>query len=237
MVPGFAVAAKEPHRPSDLDLFITYNNVNFFLKGMPPTAIEPKDWPDLLSIAREFTTSGWHSARKPANPRFALLRLWSAPHYYPLMMMLPMRQNVAFIDPVGRAWEWKFIPKDMPMSEWSLHNSTMLRLGFLREQLMGLGAETGFQTPQGSRPKPWRESKFGARDKFSHGRCEMDERVVHRGDLVLVMGDGEEDLLRWCTAVTFALQTKPWLREVDLWKSFVNVGLEELEGLNEFWLD
>ena len=118
------------------------------------------------------------------------------------------------------------------MSEWSLHNSTMLRLGFLREQLMGLGAGTGFQTPQGSRPKPWRESKFGAGDKFSHGRCEMDERVVHRGDLVLVMGDGEEDLLRWCTAVTFALQTKPWLREVDLWKSFVNVGLEELEGLN-----
>ncbi|KAM7198530.1 hypothetical protein V8F33_005036 [Rhypophila sp. PSN 637] len=65
----------------------------------------------------------------------------------------------------------------------------------------------------------------------------MDDRVVHRGDLVLVMGEGEEDLLKWRMAVIFALQTKPWLREVDLWKSFVNIGLDELEGLNEYWLD
>ncbi|KAK4043839.1 hypothetical protein C8A01DRAFT_43217 [Parachaetomium inaequale] len=54
---------------------------------------------------------------------------------------------------------------------------------------------------------------------------------------IMVMGEDEKDLLRWCTVVTFALQTKPWLREVDLWKSFVNVGLEFLEGLDEFWLD
>lgn len=25
--------------------------------------------------------------------------------------------------------------------------------------------------------------------------------------------------------VTFAVQTKPWLREIDLWKSYVNVDL------------
>lgn len=233
--PGFSIAAPEPHRADNkLDLFITYSNVDLYRRGMPPSAISYQDWPDLLPIAREFAST--RPKGSPTEARFALLRLWSAPHYYPLMMMVPMRQNVAFIDSVGRAWEWKFIPKDMPFSEWSLHNSTMLRLGFLREQLMGLGCGTGFETPI-NRPRPWRESKFSAGDKFSHGRCEMDERVVHRGDLVLVMGEGEEDLLKWCMAVTFALQTKPWLREVDLWKSFVNVSLEEVEGLDSFWLD
>ncbi|KAK4213764.1 hypothetical protein QBC37DRAFT_440623 [Rhypophila decipiens] len=234
VVPGFAVANTEPQRPGKLDLFITYSNVNTFVKGMPPNFIQYKDWPDLRAAARKFSTSKQFSADKP--PRFALLRLWSAPYYYPLMMMLGMRQHVSFIDPVGRAWEWKFIPKDMPMSEWSLHNTTMLRLGFLREQLMGLGCGTGFVTPI-NRPKPWQEGKFAAGDKWAHGKSEMDDRVVHRGDLVLVMGEGEEDLLKWCMAVTFALQTKPWLREVDLWKSFVNIGLDELEGLDEYWLD
>ncbi|KAM7183928.1 hypothetical protein V8F20_012427 [Naviculisporaceae sp. PSN 640] len=228
VVPGFAVANTEPHRPEKLDLFINYSNVNFFLKGMPPQAIEYKDWPDLLATARRFVSSRQFPLDKP--PRFALLRLWSAPHYYPLMMMVPMRQHVSFIDPVGRAWEFKFIPKDMPRSEWSLHNSTMLRLGFLREQL------GGFQAPM-NRPKLYKEGKFGAAEKWAHGTSELDERVAHRGDLVLVMGEGEEDLLKWCVAVTFALQTKPWLREVDLWKSFVNVGLPELEALNEYWLD
>ncbi|KAM7215461.1 hypothetical protein V8F06_009127 [Rhypophila decipiens] len=234
VVPGFAVANTEPQRPGKLDLFITYSNVNTFVKGMPPNFIQYKDWPDLRAAARKFSTSKQFSADKP--PRFALLRLWSAPYYYPLVMMLGMRQHVSFIDPVGRAWEWKFIPKDMPMSEWSLHNTTMLRLGFLREQLMGLGCGTGFVTPI-NRPKPWQEGKFAAGDKWAHGKSEMDDRVVHRGDLVLVMGEGEEDLLKWCMTVTFALQTKPWLREVDLWKSFVNIGLDELEGLNEYWLD
>jgi hypothetical protein len=39
-----------------------------------------------------------------------------------------------------------------------------------------------------------------------------------------------------CVAVMFALQTKPWFRQVDLWKSFVNVDLELLEGLDRFHL-
>lgn len=211
VVPGFAVANTEPHRPEKLDLFITYSNVNFFRKGMPPQAIDYKDSPDLLATARKFVNSRQFSPDKP--PRFALLRLWSAPHYYPLMMMVPMRQHVSFIDPVDRAWEFKFIPKDMPISEWSLHNSTMLRLGFLRDQLMGLGCGTGFQTPM-NRPKLYKDGKFGAGDERAHRKSELDERVVHRGDLVLVMGEGEEDLLKWCVAVTFALQTKPWLRRL-----------------------
>ncbi|KAK3315429.1 hypothetical protein B0H66DRAFT_606313 [Apodospora peruviana] len=95
------------------------------------------------------------------------------------------------------------------------HNSTMLRLGYLREKMMGLGM--GFQTTQAiKRGKTWQEGKYGAQDKFAHGKYESDDHVPHRGDSVLVMGKDEEELLKWCTAVTYALQTKPWLRELDL---------------------
>jgi hypothetical protein len=152
------------------------------------------------------------------------------------MMMLNSRGGHSFLDPAGRSWDWKFIPKDAPVSEWSIHNMVMLRLGYLREQIMGLGYD--FETPRDrARGRVWADPKFGGQDKFSHGWCELDERVLHRTDAVLVMGTDEKDLLKWCTAVTFALQTKPWLREVDLWKSFVNVDLEFLEGLDPFWLE
>ncbi|KAL6355080.1 hypothetical protein LRP88_11557 [Fusarium phalaenopsidis] len=34
-----------------------------------------------------------------------------------------------------------------------------------------------------------------------------------------------------------AIQTKPWLREIDLWKSFTNTDLEFLQGPDPYWLD
>lgn len=79
---------------------------------------------------------------------------------------------------------------------------------------------------------------FSSRDKWAHGRCELDDRVAQRGDLVIMMGEDEEGLLKGCTVMTFALQTKPWATEVDLRKSFVNVDLEfPRVGLDELWLD
>ncbi|KAK4148517.1 hypothetical protein C8A00DRAFT_19662 [Chaetomidium leptoderma] len=234
LVPGNATASTEPHRPGQLDLFIKFSNAGKFWEGVPPTFVDYKDWPQLLPAARAFASKCKASNNKTA--RFSLLRLWSAPHFYPLMMMLPRRPSASFIDPVGRVWEWKFIPKDMALSEWSIHNTIMLRLGYLREQMMGLGL--GFQTPADkARGRLFADVLYSGQDKWRHGQCDLDERVVQRGDLIMVMGEDEKDLLRWCTVVTFALQTKPWLREVDLWKSFVNVDLEFLEGLDEFWLD
>ena len=91
------------------------------------------------------------------------------------------------------------MPKDLPGSEMSTHNTTAMRLDMFKKQ-------------------------FG-------------DRVVHRGDLILVMGRDAADLLKYATAVTFVLQTKPWLREVDLHKSFINVGLDLLEELDPYWLD
>jgi len=188
-----ATAKAEPHRPDKLDLFINYEDRHGnFPMQYPPSFVAPDKWIQLLPLIQKF-------ADRHPNARFALLRLWSAPHYYPLMVGLHNRQCTSFLDSCGRSWEWKFVPKDMPGSEYSVHHTTGKRLQLL------LG-------------------KFG-------------DRVVSRGDLILVMGEDAEDLLKHCTAVTFAIQTKPWLREVDLWKSFINVGIDFFQDLDPFYLE
>lgn len=65
----------------------------------------------------------------------------------------------------------------------------------------------------------------------------LGEKVVVRRDAFLVMGRDEEELLVLAAAVVFAVQTEPWRLEVDLWRSFVNVGVEVLEGLDAGWLE
>ncbi|KAK3339984.1 hypothetical protein B0T25DRAFT_618719 [Lasiosphaeria hispida] len=84
--PGFAIASTEPHRPRKLGLFIKYSNVKDVHGRHAPGYLKPEDWPDLLSAARKY------AAGRSKPPRFALLRLWSALHYYPMTMMLPMRR-------------------------------------------------------------------------------------------------------------------------------------------------
>ncbi|KAH6603838.1 mfs allantoate [Trichoderma cornu-damae] len=188
-----ATGMVEPHRPNERDLFICYEDrYNNFPVEFPPFFSGPDQWPRLLPLAQTFA-SRHHGAR------FALLRLWSAPHFYPLMVGLQNRQGNSFLDSVGRPWEWKFVPKDMPGSEFSIHHTVGRRLELLKKQ-------------------------FG-------------DRVVSRGDLILVMGKDVADLLKYCTAVTFSIQTKPWLREVDLWKSFINVELDVLQELDPLWLE
>ncbi|CVL02188.1 uncharacterized protein FMAN_08270 [Fusarium mangiferae] len=193
VVLGIATANTEPHRPNKLDLFINYQDqYGNFPMTYPPTFVDPSKWPQVIPTARSFS-------QKHPTARFALLRLWSAPHYYPFMVGIFNRRNTSFLDSRGRSWEWKFVPKDMPGSEFSAHQTTGKRLDVMKD-------------------------KFG-------------DRVVHRADLILVMGVDEDDLLRYCTAVAFAMQTKPWLREIDLWKSFINVDFEFLLDLDAFWMD
>ena len=115
------------------------------------------------------------------------------------MVGLQNRQGTSFLDSAGRSWEWKFVPKDMPGSEFSAHHTTQRRLALLQRQFEG--------------------------------------HVMSRGDLILVMGKDADELLKYCTAVTFAIQTKPWLREIDLWKSFINVDLDFLQGLDRYYLE
>ncbi|KAI1347590.1 hypothetical protein F5Y01DRAFT_240286 [Xylaria sp. FL0043] len=192
--PGFAIASTESHRPDKMDLFIDYadrQKATHYPKTWPGL-VQPDEFPMLLPIARDF-------AAKNQEARFAILRLWSAPHFYPAMLGDSNRMGSAFLDSAARSWQWHFIPKDMPVSEWSMYNNLKLRLDLFEEQL--------------------------------------GDRVVHRDDVVLVMGTDQLDLLRYATAVTFAIQTKPWFREFDLWKSFINVDIEFLEGLDPYWLN
>lgn len=100
--PGQAIAATEPDRDPDLyfDFRVLENDITF------PSSVEqnPPTKEKLILKAQSY-------AKDHPNARFALLRLWSAPHFYPLMLGLDRRSMISFSDIVGRAWEWKFIPK------------------------------------------------------------------------------------------------------------------------------
>lgn len=200
-------AAEEPHRPGKLDMFVKFDALGSGMLNFPPNYVAKKDWPLHLPPVRAFAAS--HS-----RARFAMLRLWSAPHFYPLMIGYWNRPNFTLIDSQRRSWEWKFIPKDMDGVEWSSHMTTMTRLELVFE----------------------RAKKF-AKTAAERKMAGLRKKVIYRGDGIMVMSEDEADLLRSFTAVTFALQTKPWLREVDLWKSFINVVLAFLEGLDPIWVD
>ena len=188
-VPGRAMAIKGPNgkREFYVDLRIITDDIHF-----PPEIQQPPSKEHLFLTARKFS-------KDYTGARFAALRLWSAPHFYPLMVGLDKRQITSFTDALGRAWEWNFVPKDMPYSETSIHHTASQRI----------------------RP-------------FQHL---LGSRVVVRRDLFLVMGIDEEDLLKFTTAVIFAIQTEPWRLEVDLWRSFINVDMDFLESLHPEWLD
>lgn len=200
--PGLAFAAEEPHRPGKLDFFVRFERPPNNPVRHPPEWAPMEDWPDLLASARAFARG------KPAGgARFSLLRLWSAPHFYPLMVGYWNRHHVVFMDSCGRSWEFKFVPKDLEGSELSAMHATSSRVKLVVERArMRSGVDLG-------------------------------RHFVSRGDAILVMAESEEELLRLSTMATFAMQTKPWLREVDLWRSFVNVELDFLEGLDPAWLD
>lgn len=103
--PGQAISATEIDRDSDLffDFRVIEGSITF------PSEIDknPPTKEQLLITARAF-------AKSQPNARFALLRLWSAPHFYPLMIGPDKRDMTSFSDAIGRAWEWKFIPKVDP---------------------------------------------------------------------------------------------------------------------------
>ena len=117
--PGRAMAAKEPGRDSRdfyIDLRILVDDMQ-----MQPYLELPPSLDYFLITARKF-------AKQHENARFAVLRLWSAPHFYPLMVGLGNRVNTQFADGLGRAWEFCFVPKDMPGSEYSIHHASCLRI-------------------------------------------------------------------------------------------------------------
>ncbi|KAF9737169.1 hypothetical protein PMIN06_012378 [Paraphaeosphaeria minitans] len=125
---GYAIAAAEPGRPHDLYIDWRMNMPQAQVLGhlADPT---PFDRAHLLDKARAFKGRNPHAC-------FSALRMWSAPHFYPLMLGVDSRKMVAFVDDRQRLWEFKFIPKDMPYSEWSVHHQLSLRLKPYRRMLV-----------------------------------------------------------------------------------------------------
>lgn len=117
---GIATANAEPDRPMDLyiDYRISIPLARVVSHLRDPT---PLDRTYILTKARRFRD-------QQPNARFSALRMWSAPHFYPLMLGIDKRPMCSFLDDRGRAWEFKFIPKDMPYSEWSVHQQLSLRI-------------------------------------------------------------------------------------------------------------
>ncbi|KAF1830577.1 hypothetical protein BDW02DRAFT_558680 [Decorospora gaudefroyi] len=117
---GVAVAAAEPNRP--LDLYFDYRGIGTEIKALSHlTDPRPFDRDYIVRTASRFQA-------EHASAKFSVLRLWSSPHFYPLMHAWDKRHVCTFTDDRGRCWEFKFIPKDMPFSEWSVHQQLKLRL-------------------------------------------------------------------------------------------------------------
>ena len=74
-------------------------------------------------------------AHKAPQAKFALLRMWSAPHFYPFMFAYDNRDVSSFRDGINRVWEWKFMCKDLPLSEQRVHLNMVKRLEPLQDRL------------------------------------------------------------------------------------------------------
>ncbi|KAH8724247.1 hypothetical protein GQ44DRAFT_773185 [Phaeosphaeriaceae sp. PMI808] len=103
----------EPGRP--MDLYIGYR-IGMPLPNVTANLVDP------TPFNRDFIIQKAHKSKeKHASAKFAVLRLWSAPHFYPITMELKETPLWSFFDDRGRCWEFKFVPKDMPHSEWKVH--------------------------------------------------------------------------------------------------------------------
>ncbi|KAG9189328.1 hypothetical protein G6011_06196 [Alternaria panax] len=116
-VSGVVTAAAEPGRSLDLYIDCRHQNRSTKMIGemVDPT---PLDRDYIIKTIKQFRA-------QHAWARFSALRMWTAPHFYPMNA----REGDRFLDDRGRLWEWKYIPKDMPMSEWSVHKSMTVILG------------------------------------------------------------------------------------------------------------
>lgn len=124
---GMATAGAEPGR--GLDLYIDYRGKMPHIKAIQDlTDPTPLDRDYLIDKASKFL-------EKHPTACFSALRMWSAPHFYPLMLGVDKRKLVSFLDDRERNWEFKFIPKDMPFSEWSAQQQLTLRIDPYRDVL------------------------------------------------------------------------------------------------------
>ncbi|KAK8900699.1 hypothetical protein QC760_010687 [Botrytis cinerea] len=121
-----AFQGTEPHRPFKPDLFIDWRTVIPDLET-PSWMEDPFKVPPLLDTAQKFSTSN-------PNAKFAILRLWSVPYFYPLTVGYDKRDNFTFYDLTGRTFTWLFVPKDLPNAEFSMHVNCKNRIEPFKKQ-------------------------------------------------------------------------------------------------------
>lgn len=88
---------------------------------MLPSVTDPHLVPSFKTTASLF-------ARTHPTARFSILTLWSAPYFYPLLLGQNNCDPTSFRDLVGRTYNFMFVPKCMPFSEWSIHRTASLRV-------------------------------------------------------------------------------------------------------------
>jgi hypothetical protein len=88
---------------------------------------------DLLQLARKY-----HDDNGKPGSRFALLWIWSDALFWPLMLGWDNRARTSFTDVLGRVWEFNFVNKDMPGSEWSMQRSVELRFNEFEKQFRSI---------------------------------------------------------------------------------------------------
>jgi len=113
------MAGKDPGSDR-YDLFIDHRQQIQTIR-MAPIMEDPATVPAFKPTARAFSL-------KYPKARFAILKIWSAPHFYPLMIGADNHDPTSFRDLVGRHFEWMFVPKDMPCSEYSIHFAVKNRI-------------------------------------------------------------------------------------------------------------
>ena len=77
----------------------------------------------------------------------------------------------------------------------------------------------------------------GRLERFRAGGQLPRDKVVVNRDIILISGDNQEDLEKWMLGTVFGIQGNPWRLEIDCWRSFIDVELGFLEGLDKEWLD
>nr|ATA58189.1 mfs allantoate [Neofusicoccum kwambonambiense] len=117
---GPVICLTEPDRPGKPDVYFDWR-LSVSEVRLPSALVDPHSIDPLAAHARRF-------AKDNPGARFSVLKIWSAPHFWPLMLGYDNRDNTSFTDGLGRTWEWKFIPKDMPFSEWSIHQTARTRM-------------------------------------------------------------------------------------------------------------
>lgn len=73
--------------------------------------------------------------------------------------------------------------------------------------------------------------------RLKRWQLQLGNNVLAKRDIVLVMGKDRKELEEMMRGTVFALQTNPWRLEVGFWKSFVDVDVDFLTGLDRRWLE